>query len=245
MVMGDVCTRNCKFCGVGKGAPVQLDPVEPENVAKAIDKLGLAHAVVTSVTRDDLPDGGAAHFAATVAAIRGVRPVVKVEALVPDFLGNPDSIMVMLDSAPDIFAHNIEMAERLYPALRSARHSYQRSLDVLKIAAERSVRNNGSPIVKSGLMVGLGETDEEIKSTLRDLSDVGCRAVSIGQYLRPSPAQCEVARYVEPERFAEYEQMAREMGFVHAMAGPFVRSSYHSDEVWKALERSPASVSRE
>ncbi len=194
------------------------------------------HTVVTSVTRDDLPDGGAGHFADTIRAIRSMCPETKIEVLVPDFSGDVGSVETVLAAGPDVFGHNIEMVRRLYPELRSGRHSYDRSLSVLRHAAEYAAGNAGQPVVKSGSMVGLGETDEEVGASLQDLRGAGCAAVSIGQYLRPSRGQCEVSRYVEPERIEWYERLAREMGFVHAVAGPFVRSSYHSDALWNALE---------
>ena len=231
MVLGDRCTRHCSFCAVGKGAPAPADDAEPGNVAQAVRQLGLAHLVITSVTRDDLPDGGAAHIASTIRAVRVQSPCTKIEALVPDFQGERAAVELVLAAEPEVFGHNIEMIARLYPLLRDARHSYKRSLEVLRIAAEQAKRH-GRPVVKSALMVGLGETDDEVADTLKDLREAGCAAVSIGQYLRPSRQQHEVARFVAPERFAAYERLAYELGFAHATAGPFVRSSYHSDELW-------------
>ena len=236
MVLGDVCTRNCSFCAVAKGAPMAVDSGEPWNVARAVRLLDLANAVITSVTRDDLPDGGAAHVAATIAAIRSLCPGARVEALAPDFRGDPAAIEAVLAAGPDVFGHNIEMAARLYPLFRSERHCYWRSLAVLRKAAGHAARNAGRPVVKSALMVGLGETDDEVESALKHLREAGCVAVSIGQYLRPTRQQREVVRFIAPDQFRTYERVAYELGFAYAAAGPFVRSSYRSDELWKALE---------
>ena len=239
MVLGNVCTRRCAFCAVSGGIPESVDPTEPGRVAQAIQQLGLRYAVVTSVTRDDLSgkslsgfdDGGAAHFARTVEAIRAASPGTVIEVLVPDFGGKPEAIGRVLESAPDVFGHNIETVERLYPALRDPRYRYRRSLEVLAMAAELAPEM----AVKSALMVGHGETAEEVRATLRDLRDAGCDVVSLGQYLRPSRAQVDVKEFVPPERFRAYEALAYQLGFSAAMAGPFVRSSYRSEELWAAF----------
>jgi len=242
IVLGDTCTRHCSFCAVPKGIPAPLDGAEPENVAQAVRELGLAHVVITSATRDDLPDGGAAHIAATIKAVRRQSPATKIETLVSDFQGDRAAREVVLSAEPDVFGHNLEMVARLYPLLRDARHSYRRSLEVIRGAAACAEGNNGTPIVKSAMMVGLGETDDEVVAALRDLRDAGCVAVNIGQYLQPSRQQLDVARFVTPVQFEEYERLAYEMGFAHSTAGPFVRSSYHSDELWNGADSNkPAS----
>jgi lipoic acid synthetase len=227
MVLGNTCSRNCTFCSVPSGRPEFDDPEEPRHVALAVQRMGLRHAVVTTVVRDDLPDGGAAHIAATIRAIHARTPGVTVEILVSDFGGDRPAIRTVLDARPEIFCHNIESVERLYPKVRDRRFDYRRALGVLSMAAEESPR----AIVKSALMVGHGETPDEVAATLHDLHAAGCEAVCIGQYLRPSPKQAEVAEFVPPGRFAAYEALAREIGFAFAVAGPFVRSSYRSEEI--------------
>lgn len=228
MILGDVCTRSCLFCAIGGGAPQTVQPDEPQRVAELVVRLKLRHAVITSVTRDDLPDGGATHFAETIRAIRARSPETSVEVLTPDFDGNTKSLNVVMDAEPDIFGHNIETVRRLYPELRDRRYNYDRALDVLRHLAQRRTRRM---IVKSGLMAGLGETDEEIHTTLEDLYAAGCQAVCIGQYLRPTAQHWPVSEFVTPERFSEYERHARAVGFRHVASGPFVRSSYHSDAI--------------
>jgi lipoic acid synthetase len=226
MILGEVCTRSCHFCAVVSGDPESVELAEPQRVAELVLRLELVHAVVTSVTRDDLPDGGASHFAATIRAIREVSPGTSVEVLTPDYNGDVASLNVVLDAEPEVFGHNIETVRRLYPELRDKRYNYDRALDVLRhLAHQRGTQM----VVKSGLMVGLGETDEEVYTTLEDLLTAGCQAVCIGQYLRPSAGHWPVSEFVTPERFSEYERRAREMGFQHVASGPFVRSSYHSD----------------
>ena len=243
MVLGKVCTRNCCFCSVRGGAPDPVDPEEPARVAEAVRRLELAHAVVTSVTRDDLPDGGALHFARTVKAIRASNAGTTVEVLTPDFNGRREAVDVVLSSRPDVFGHNIETVRRLYPVLRDPRSDYARSLAVLRAVAERA----RDTIVKSALMVGHGETKEEVRQTLEDLLEAGCVAVCIGQYLRPTRQQREVAAFVRPEAFQAYEELAYDMGFAFAVAAPFVRSSYRSGEAVKALHdcgRLPSAVEK-
>jgi lipoic acid synthetase len=235
MVLGNVCTRKCAFCGVhsarGGHAVTPPDPDEPGRVAEAIRRLGLRHAIITSVTRDDLADGGSVHFARTVAAIRTVNPGCTVEVLTPDFNGSRESVETVISAEPDVFGHNIETVERLYPSLRDAAYDYGRSLAVLESAAA----TRGRTAVKSALMVGHGETPDEVRATLAALLEAGCVAVFIGQYLRPTKAEREVAEYVTPEQFEAYERMAYAMGFSFAVAGPFVRSSYRAEELMKAL----------
>jgi lipoic acid synthetase len=231
MILGNVCTRNCSFCSVQSGHPEALDPDEPARVAEAVRELNIKHAVITSVTRDDLPDGGAAHFARTVEAVRAANPGTTVEVLVPDFLGAEAPIRTVLASVPEVFGHNIETVERLYDSLRRRKIGYRDALRVLGTAAA----NQSGSIVKSALMVGHGETPAEVRSTLGDLLAAGCEAVAIGQYLRPSPRQRRVTEFIAPEQFNKYEAMAREMGFKFAVAGPFVRSSYRSEELLQRL----------
>lgn len=232
MILGNVCTRNCAFCSVKSGCPEPVEPDEPERIAEAIRRLGVKHAVITSVTRDDLSDGGADHFARTVNAIRARNPQTTAEVLVPDFKGDESAIKTVLESAPEVFGHNIETVERLYDTLRSHRVSYREALGVLSTAA---TQETGS-IIKSALMVGHGEQPEEVRRTLHDLLAAGCEAVAIGQYLRPTRQQRRVVEFVPPDRFTEYETMAYELGFKFAVAGPFVRSSYRSDELLQALK---------
>jgi len=224
--MGNICTRSCGFCAVQSGVPVPLDPGEPRRVADEIQALGLSHAVITSVTRDDLPDGGARHFAATVEACREVTPATSIEVLTPDFEGREPDVATICQAAPDVFNHNLETIERLTPTVRS-KASYRRSLAVLAVAR----RLIGKGLLKSGLMVGLGELDPEVEETLCDLRHVGCDIVTIGQYLAPSRKALPVVRFVLEETFQRYEAIGRAMGFRAVFAGPFVRSSYCADQV--------------
>jgi len=227
MVLGNVCTRHCAFCSVAPGTPGPPDADEPGKVAEAVRRLDIAHAVITMVTRDDLPDGGAEHIACTVAAIRARNPGATIEVLVSDLEGAREAILAVLRAQPDVFGHNIETVERLYPVLRDARYDYGRSLEVLRFAADQ----DGSAIIKSAFMVGHGETEHEVRQTLEDLRGAGCAAVAIGQYLRPTGDQTAVVEFVHPERFETYEHLAYEVGFAFAATGPFVRSSYRSEEV--------------
>jgi len=227
MVLGGTCTRSCRYCSVPGGKPEAVDPHEPAHVAEAVHRMGLRHAVVTSVTRDDLPDGGADHIARTVEAIHEANPGTTVEVLVPDFGGDRGAVARVLEAGPEVFSHNIETVERLYPVIRSRRFTYRLALGVIRTAAEWS----GPAILKSALMVGHGETRVEVEATLRDLLAVGCEAVSIGQYLRPTPRQRAVAEFVPPAAFEDYQQTAYDLGFRFAVAGPFVRSSYRSEEL--------------
>ena len=222
LVLGGVCSRRCRFCAVPKGAPLPLDADEAARVADAVATLSLRHAVITSVTRDDLADGGAGHFAACIEAVRRRTPATTVEVLTPDFVGDLAAARVVFAARPDVFNHNIETVPRLYPLVRPGAE-YARSLALLAAAARE-----GQALVKSGLMVGLGETPAEILAVLHDLYDAGVRAVTIGQYLRPSPDHLPVAEYVTPAAFDEYAQAARDRGFEHVAAGPLVRSSYHA-----------------
>jgi len=226
LIMGDRCTRNCRFCAVEGGRPQALDPEEPDRVADAARRLGLRHVVVTSVTRDDLPDGGAGHFAAVVRALREAVPAATVEILVSDFQGDPEALSVVLDAPPDVLGHNVETVPRLYPEVRPGA-DYARSVDLLR----RAGRSAPGVLTKSGLMVGLGETQAEIESVMRDLRGAGVDLLTIGQYLRPSREHAPVAEYVAPEAFARYERRARALGFREAACAPLVRSSYHAAEL--------------
>lgn len=233
MILGNYCTRRCGFCAVQKGAPLPVDPDEPRRVAEACAHLGLRHAVITSVNRDDLKDGGAGHFAAVIAAIRQRIPGCRVEVLVPDFQGSREAMRTVMDAAPDVLNHNIETVPRLYREVRLGAR-YERSLEMLAYAAEL----RPDIPTKSGLMVGLGETDEEVFEVLRDLRRHQVKIVTIGQYLRPTLQHLPVLRYVTPEQFAEYRRAAEEMGFDHVEAGPFVRSSYHAADAVAASSES-------
>jgi lipoyl synthase len=233
MILGDRCTRDCRFCAVRHGKALPLDPDEPENVAAAAADLGLGHVVVTSVTRDDLPDGGARQFAETVAALRRKLPGAGVEVLTPDFAGNARDIDTVTASEPDVFAHNVETVERLYKTVRKGA-DYSRSLNVLARASKSRPR----PIVKSSLMLGVGESSEEIEGALGDMLSAGVDILTLGQYLRPSAAHHAVARFVTPAEFDELARASREMGFKWVSAAPFVRSSYRAEEAATALMRS-------
>jgi lipoic acid synthetase len=227
LILGDICTRSCRFCGVAKGKPAGLDSKEPERVAEAVRQLQLEYAVITSVTRDDLPDGGASAFAAMIAAIRNAAPKTKVEVLTPDFKGNQEALQMIAAARPDVFNHNLETVARLYPAVRPEA-DYRRSLQVL--AGMKSLLPE--TFTKSGLMVGLGETRNEVLQSLRDLRSVACDLLTIGQYLAPSPQHYPVAEFILPEVFKEHEQIALKMGFRGVAAGPLVRSSYRAGELF-------------
>lgn len=230
MVLGNTCTRNCSFCSVPSGRPDFDDADEPRKVAEAVQRMGLKHAVVTTVVRDDLPDGGAGHIAETIRRIHETNPGTTVEILVSDFAGDQEAIRTVMDADPEIFCHNIETVERLYPSIRDRRFTYRGALDVLRQARAASART----IIKSAFMAGFGESREDVEATLRDLLDAGCEAVCIGQYLRPTQRQAEVVEFVKPARFEEYEALAYALGFKLAVAGPFVRSSYRSEAVLEA-----------
>ena len=223
MLLGDTCTRNCGFCAVTHGRPLAVDPAEPLRVASAVARLGLRHVVVTSVNRDDLADGGAAHFAATARAIKRLLPGCRVEVLVPDFQGNLASVAEVVASPIDVFNHNLETVPRLYRRARAGAR-YARSLAVLEAAR----RAREGLLTKTGLMLGLGETQEELASVFRDLRSIGCDILTLGQYLRPSGEHLPVERYVPPEEFTALGAEALALGFRHVEAGPLVRSSYHA-----------------
>jgi len=226
LVAGDVCTRNCRFCAVEARTPGPLDPQEPLRVAEAVARLGLRHAVVTMVTRDDLADGAAAHVAATIVAIREAVPGAAIEVLVSDFGGDADAIDVVTDAAPDVFNHNVETVPRLYPTVRPSAH-YGRSLGLL----HRVKRRAPAMVTKSGLMLGLGEESDEVLEVMGDLREVGCDLLTLGQYLRPSAAHLPVAAFIEPEEFVRLAREARRLGFRGVASAPFVRSSYHAQEL--------------
>ncbi len=225
MILGDICTRRCSFCSVGSGLPTATDPAEPQNVAEAVAGMGLRHAVITSVDRDDLPDGGAAHWAQVVHAIRELNPKTRVEVLVPDFNGKDEALATVMASRPDIFAHNVETVPRLYRTVRPGSR-YEHSLSVLRQAA--AFRPQWPLRIKSNLMLGLGETREEVLLTMQDIVDTGTEILTIGQYLQPSRTQQEVQRYAHPDEFTDLAREGRAMGYWHVEAGPLVRSSYHA-----------------
>jgi lipoic acid synthetase len=237
MILGDRCTRSCGYCNVTHGAPHAPDPREPINVASAIHALELAYVVVTSVDRDDLPDGGAWHFAETIRQTRARIPQCRLEVLIPDFKGNEQALRIVLDAGPDVLNHNIETVPRLYRTARPGGR-YDRALQLL----DRS-RTYASRIpTKSGLMVGLGEEIDEVVGTLRDLRSAGCQIVTIGQYLRPSLANLPMSRYYTPAEFADLKRVALDLGFGHVESGPLVRSSYHAHEQKEEYESRQSSV---
>ena len=223
MILGEICTRNCRFCATLSGRPLPPDPSEPAKLAESVRLMGLRHVVVTSVTRDDLPDGGAAHWAECVRAIRAENPDVTIELLIPDLDAQPAPLDVVVASKPDIIGHNIETVERLTPVVRS-KAKYRTSLETLRYLSAQGVAT------KSGLMVGLGESDDEVLQTLHDLRDAGVGIVTLGQYLRPTLEHHPVAAYITPEKFDWYRQQALDMGFSYCASGPMVRSSYLADE---------------
>ena len=224
MLLGDICTRACGFCAVKSGRPGALDREEAVRVALAVRDLGLRHAVVTSVNRDDVPDGGSAIFAETIRWIRRLAPGTTVEVLIPDFAGNWDALARVMDARPDILNHNLETVPRLYPQVRH-KARYPRSLELLRLAQQAAP----GVVTKSGLMLGLGETREELDEVLHDLRGVDCDVITIGQYLRPSSRHLPVVRYWSPAEFAALAGFARSLGFKHVEAGPLVRSSYHAE----------------
>ena len=223
MIAGDRCTRACGFCAVTTAKPFALEDDEPARVAEAVRRMKLKHVVITAVARDDLKDGGANHFARVIIAIREMDPSIIVEVLVPDFHAQDWCIQTVLDSGPDIYNHNLETVERLTPLVRS-RAKYRTSLQVLRRAKELSSKT----VTKSGVMLGLGETEPELFQTMDDLREVGCQVLTMGQYLRPSRNHLPVIEYITPEQFELYGEIARKKGFAHVASGPLVRSSYHA-----------------
>ncbi|MCD4719432.1 MAG: lipoyl synthase [Desulfobacula sp.] len=228
MILGSECTRNCRFCNIACGSPLPVDPDEPMRLAKAALNLKLKYVVVTSVTRDDLEDGGASHFAGTIKAIKATLPDnPKVEVLIPDFQGNIEALKIVVSANPDVLNHNIETVPSLYPIARPEAN-YQQSLDLLQIV---NTIDSSMP-VKSGIMVGLGETVEELEQTLTDLYNHGCDIITLGQYLQPTKAHLKVEKYYSPVEFKQLERKARHIGFQKVAAGPFVRSSYNAQELF-------------
>jgi lipoic acid synthetase len=232
LILGDICTRHCAFCavpagrqGVGKGAPLPPDPNEPGKIRKAVKKLGLGYVVITSVTRDDLPDGGAGQFVEVIQNLRLNAAVPEIEVLIPDFKGEREALERVIGARPGVINHNLETVPRLYPKVRP-QADYARSLKLLRRVKDK----NPSIYTKSGIMVGLGERDEEVEQVLRDLKAVGCDLVTIGQYLSPSKQNLPVMRFVEPGVFERFERRGKELGFLHTASGPFVRSSYRASE---------------
>jgi len=223
LILGDVCTRNCTYCNVKKGTPRKIDSAEPERVARIVKKLNLHYVVITSVTRDDLPDGGADIFVQTNQEIKELSPKTKIEALIPDFKGNLDSLKKTIDAKPYVLGHNLETVERLFPTVRS-QGDYRRSLNLLEDAKEM----NPHLLIKSGIMVGMGEMREEIVEAMKDLREVGCGIFTIGQYLQPSLNHLSISKYYSPEEFKEFKEIGKELGFLHIESGPLVRSSYHA-----------------
>src|SRR5262249_52663306 len=230
MILGDICTRACAFCAVTSGRPTEYDLMEPARVAAAIADLKLKHAVVTSVDRDDLTDGGAAIFAETVRQIRRLDPDVKIELLTPDFQGSLDSVRTIIDALPDIFSHNIETVRRLYPAIRF-KSDYTRSFGLLKAAKAMDSR----VFIKTGIMIGLGEEKAEIVELMRDAAEVGVDILTIGQYLRPSMKHAEIQKYYHPNEFAELRSIGANLGIRWVFSGPLVRSSYHAEDVFDQM----------
>lgn len=228
MILGDICTRSCRFCATSTGKPELPNPEEPKRIAESVKLMGLKYCVITSVTRDDLPDGGAQHWYNTILEVRKQNPDTKVEVLIPDFDGNKSLIDIVLKANPDIVAHNIETVERLTPNVRS-RAKYRVSLSTVGHIASRGF------LAKSGLMLGLGETEQEVIQSMDDLLAVGCRAITIGQYLRPRNENLNVESYINPEQFEKYKTIALEKGFEFVESGPLVRSSYHAEEASKKV----------
>jgi len=226
MILGDICTRNCTFCAVKYGKPQTPDSQEPEHIVDAVNKLGLRYVVITSVTRDDLPDGGASQFAQTITAIHNYEPDIRVEVLIPDFGGSLTALQTVMDAHPAVLNHNVETVPRLYPEVRP-RAEYQRSLELLK---QSKLLGNGI-LTKSGFMLGLGESRQEVIEVMADLREAGCDVLTIGQYLQPSLKHYKLVRYVPPEEFEEYANIGKQLGFRQVISGPLVRSSFHAAEV--------------
>ncbi len=223
MILGDICTRNCRFCGVSKGTPLYRDEEEAIRVAEAVCSLKLDYAVITSVTRDDLDDGGASVFASVIGEIKTLSPMCGVEVLVPDFRGKSEAIIKIVEARPDVIGHNIETVKRLYPEVRQMA-DYRSSLDILRIVKEFDRRQQ----TKSSLIIGMGEEFDEVVETMEDIAKTGCDVLTIGQYLRPSKHHIEVKRFYTPDEFNKFKQIGNKLGFSHTQAGPIVRSSYHA-----------------
>src|SRR4030042_6733615 len=233
MILGDKCTRSCSFCAVRHDIPLPLDEGEPQRVAMAVEALGLRYVVITSVTRDDQPDGGAFHFAKTIRSIKARMPNTRIEVLVPDFQGSEWALKIVIEAKPDVINHNIETVPKLYPEVRP-QADYRRSLQLLK----RSKEIDHRILTKSGLMLGLGEDREEVLNVLEDLLESGCQLLTIGQYLRPSSRHHQVIRFVPPEEFTQWGELASRMGFLAVASGPFVRSSFKAAEMFQTAFKS-------
>ncbi len=233
MILGNTCTRNCGFCNIDFGKPDPLDPQEPERLAKAVQKLKLEHVVVTSVARDELPDQGANHFARSIEAIRRINPGITIEVLTPDFCGKENLIQIVVDAKPEIFNHNIETIARLTPTVRF-KATYLRSLAFLQAIK----RMDASILTKSGMMLGLGETFDEVVDSMKDLRSVGCDILTIGQYLPPSPKHLPLVEYIHPDIFKKCEVLGQELGFLSVASGPYIRSSYNADEIFASIKDS-------
>ena len=227
MILGDVCTRNCTFCAVKKGKPLSPNLQEPEHIVTAVDKLGLRYVVITSVTRDDLPDGGASQFAQSIKAIHKYDPNIMVEVLIPDFRGSLSAVQTVIDTYPTVLNHNIETVPRLYPEVRP-KADYRRSIEILK----QSKLLNNRILTKSGFMLGLGEIRQEVIELMADLREAGCDLLTIGQYLQPSLKHHKVMKFIPPEEFEEYGNIGKQLGFQHVASGPLVRSSFHAAETY-------------
>ena len=223
MILGDICTRACKFCNTKTGKPPPPDPDEAQRLAESVKTLKLRHCVITSVDRDDLPDGGSSFWAEVIKAVKRRNPGTTLETLIPDFNGNPEYIQKIIDEGPDVISHNLETVRRLTPMIRT-KAKYDRSLDVIKYISRKG------KTAKSGFMLGLGEKEDEIHETINDLFQAGCRILTIGQYLKPSPAHLDVVEYISPERFNEYREAALEKGFDFVESNPLVRSSFHAEK---------------
>jgi lipoic acid synthetase len=232
LILGTICTRGCRFCNVEKGIPLPVDKDEPRRVAVAVKELGLKYVVITSVTRDDLPDGGASVFAQTIQEIRSLIPNCKIEVLIPDFSGSFEFLKTVLDTKPDVLNHNLETVKKLYPEARKGA-DYQRSLNLLCVTKNY----NRNQITKSGIMIGLGETREEIIGLMKDLRNVNCDLLTIGQYLSPSKQHLPVLKYYHPDEFADLKSIGERMGFLHVESGPLVRSSYQAHKQIESLSR--------
>lgn len=232
MILGKNCTRNCKFCNVTHQDAMAVDNDEPQNIADAVADLNIRHIVITSVTRDDLEDGGASQFAAVIKAIRALKQNISVEVLIPDFKGSKSALDIVIEAKPNVIGHNVETVPSRYEAVRPDAE-YKQSLDVLKYVKEK----DSNIFTKSSLMVGIGEKYEEVLQVMTDLRDSNCDMLTIGQYLQPSAAHMEVCNYVEPETFSKYEEKAKELGFKSATCGPFVRSSYNAADVLEQMQQ--------
>lgn len=230
LIMGDVCTRNCKYCNITCQKPLPLDEEEPKRIAEAVNELGLSYAVITSVTRDDLPDGGAEHFSNCIASIRKLTPNTKIEILTPDFKGDEHALDIIIKSKPDVFNHNIETVREIFKTARP-QGNYEKSLEVLKY-----IKTNSEIITKSGLMIGLGETFEQIEETMNDLRHAGCDILTIGQYIQPSKAHLEVKKYYKIEEYEKLKEFAEKVGFKHHKIGPLVRSSYNAAKIVESFK---------